>query len=146
MTKNKPSETSDKNSVKLSGPQQVLDFMDNLEHPLKGEIEEVRKIIISSSYTLSEHIKWNAPSYHIEGEDRITFNLHGKGFFRLIFHCGSKVKENVDIQHLIDDTTGILEWVTSDRAIVKFTSMRDVNAKEQELKKVITKWLEITVS
>ncbi|TQR19910.1 DUF1801 domain-containing protein [Psychrobacillus vulpis] len=145
MTKNnKPSETTDKKSVKWTGPQQVIEFMNNLDHPLKEEIEEVRKIILNANIIISEHIKWNAPSYHIEGEDRITFNLHGKGFFRLIFHCGSKVKDNVDVQHLIDDTTGILEWVAHDRAIAKFTSINDVKAKEQELKKVITIWLEIT--
>ncbi|MFX3673586.1 MAG: DUF1801 domain-containing protein [Paenisporosarcina sp.] len=138
--------TTNKKSMKLSDHQQVVDFMNNLEHPLKEEIEEVRKIILSANKLITEHIKWNAPSFRVENEDRITFNLHGKGFFRLIFHCGAKVKDNIGNEPLFDDTTGILEWVAGDRAIVKFTGMHDVKAKEKNLIEVISKWIEVTVS
>ncbi|GIN84229.1 hypothetical protein J6TS2_06150 [Heyndrickxia sporothermodurans] len=146
MTKNKkPSEKSAKKSMKLSGHQQVVEFMDNLEHPLKEEIEAVRKIILSANKQINEHIKWNAPSFQFENEDRITFNLHGTGYFRLIFHCGAKNKDNIGQENLFDDTTGILEWVAGDRAIVKFTDINDVKAKEKKLSEVITKWIEVTV-
>ncbi|MGE6260756.1 DUF1801 domain-containing protein [Heyndrickxia sporothermodurans] len=146
MTKNKkPLEKSAKKSMKLSGHQQVVEFMDNLEHPLKEEIEAVRKIILSANKQINEHIKWNAPSFQFENEDRITFNLHGKGFFRLIFHCGAKKKDNIGQENLFDDTTGILEWVAGDRAMVKFTDINDVKAKEKKLKEVIIKWIEVTV-
>ncbi|MEK5391377.1 DUF1801 domain-containing protein [Margalitia sp. FSL K6-0131] len=147
MTKSKtPSGKSAKKSMKLSGHQQVVEFMDNLEHPLKEEIEEVRKIILSANKQIKEHIKWNAPSFQVENEDRITFNLHGKGFFRLIFHCGSKKQVNIGQENLFVDTTGLLEWVAVDRAIVKFTDIDDVKAKEKKLTEVITKWIEITIS
>jgi hypothetical protein len=73
---------------------QVVDYMNNLEHPLKKEIEEVRKIILSANNQFTEHIKWNAPSFCINNEDRVTFNLQGKGYFRLIFLRGSKVKKD----------------------------------------------------
>lgn len=146
MTKNKkPSEKTAKKSMKLSGHQQVVEFMDNLEHPLKEEIEAVRKIILSADNRINEHIKWNAPSFQVENEDRITFNLHGKGFFRLIFHCGAKKKDTIGQENLFNDTTGILEWVAGDRAIVKFTDINDVKAKEKKLTEVITKWIEMTV-
>lgn len=146
MTTNKKFGKQQLKSMKLSGPQQVAEFMHNLKHPLKEEIEEVRKIILSTDGKITEHIKWNAPSFCVENEDRITFNLSGKGFFRLIFHCGAKVKDSANKEPLFVDTSGILEWVTGDRAIVKFTDKNDVIAKEEKLREVISKWIQVTVS
>ncbi|MED3573101.1 DUF1801 domain-containing protein [Cytobacillus praedii] len=130
-------------SKKLNGSEQVAEFMNNLIHPLKEEIEEVRKIILSTDDKITEHIKWNAPSFCYEGEDRMTFNLNGKGFFRLVFHCGAKVKERKTNKPLIIDPSGILEWKAADRAIIKFTDKNDVKVNEEKLKEVITKWLKV---
>lgn len=138
----KKTESAGKNSMKLSAQQQVVEYMDNLEHPLKKEIDEVRKIILSANNQLTEHIKWNAPSFVYKNEDRVTFNLHGKGYFRLIFHCGAKVKDIRGKGNLIEDDTGLLDWVAVDRAIIKFTDMNDVKAKQEKLVDVIAKWLE----
>jgi hypothetical protein len=145
MIKNKKLGKQKLESMKLSGPQLVEEFMHNLEHPLKEEIEAVRKIILSTDGKITEHIKWNAPSFCIENDDRITFNLNGKGFFRLIFHCGAKAKATANKEPLFVDTSGILEWVTGDRAIVKFIDKNDVIAKEEKLKEVISKWIQVTV-
>ncbi|MFD1396999.1 DUF1801 domain-containing protein [Kroppenstedtia eburnea] len=133
-------------SMNLSGHQQVVEYMNNLEHPLKKEIEEVRKIILSADPRLTEHIKWNAPSFCFENEDRVTFNLHGRGYFRLVFHCGAKVKDNSGNGPLFTHTTKLLDWVADDRAIIKFTDMNDVIAKKEKLTEVITKWIEATNS
>ncbi|MBA9086161.1 uncharacterized protein YdhG (YjbR/CyaY superfamily) [Fontibacillus solani] len=75
---------------KLDGHQQVVDYLNHLDHPLKKEIEEARRIILGVNEQISEHIKWNAPSFCFNGDDRVTFNLQGKGFFRIVFHCGDK--------------------------------------------------------
>lgn len=131
-----------KKSTKLSGHEQVLHFLNGLEHPLKQEIEAVRTIILEADADLTEHIKWNAPSFCMNGEDRITFHLQGKGFFRLVFHCGAKAKEKAETQRLIDDDSGLLDWVTNDRAIVKFSGMNEVEASRTKLAGVIAKWLE----
>jgi hypothetical protein len=107
---------------------QVVEYMNNLDHPLKKEIVEVRKIILSANNQFTEHIKWNAPSFCINNEDRMTFN--GKGYFRLVFHLGAKVKkDNIGKGPMFEDSTGLLDWVTGDSAIVKFTDMNDVKAK-----------------
>jgi hypothetical protein len=139
----KKTETTDKKPQKQSGHEQVVEFMTKLEHPLKKEIGEVRKIILSANENITEHIKWNAPSFCFENEDRVTLNLHGKGYFRLVFHCGAKVKNTVGKTPLFEDTTGLLDWVAGDRAIVNFT-MNDVKTKEEKLVEVITKWIEAT--
>lgn len=130
---------------KLSGSAQVAEFMNKLEHQMKDEIEDVRKIILSANDKITEHIKWNAPSFQYLDEDRITFHLHGKDNFQLIFHFGSKLKnrELGPNDRLIEDSSGVLEWKTADRAIMKFTDQHDVKAKEEKLREVITKWLEV---
>lgn len=131
-------------AAKRSGHEQVVEFMGHLEHPLKKEIEEVRTIILNADKRLTEHIKWNAPSFCLQDEDRVTFNLQGKGFFRLVFHCGAKVREQTGEGPLFEDPTGLLEWVTGDRAVVKFTDMNDVLAKKQKLEATIARWMEAT--
>ncbi|MBW7454197.1 DUF1801 domain-containing protein [Paenibacillus sepulcri] len=123
----------------LSGHQQVNEYMNNLEHPLKKEIEAVRTIILSADKQISEHIKWNAPSFCYGNEDRMTFNLHGKGFFRLVFHCGAKLKDGTAQKPMFEDATGLLDWAVSDRALVRFTDMNDVEAKKEKLVELVMK-------
>ncbi|MFD0674880.1 DUF1801 domain-containing protein [Cohnella sp. GCM10027633] len=134
------------NTEKLTGSEQVVAFMQKLEHPLKLEIEEVRKIILQSDSQITEHMKWNAPSFCILGEDRITFNFYGGNKFRLVFHCGAKKTANKENKgKLIADDSGLLEWAADDRATIAITSSDDLNEeKRNSLKVVITKWIEAT--
>src|SRR5690606_37835696 len=40
----------------------VTAFLDDMNHPLRDEIEYLRKIIMSTGLELSEGIKWNGPN------------------------------------------------------------------------------------
>ena len=133
-----------KSASKLTAQEQAAKFIENLNHPLKAEIEYARKIILETNCHLTEHIKWNAPSYCYHDDDRITFNLHGKDGFRLIFHCGSKVTEYAKGKPLFEDSTNLLEWVAGDRAVIKFRSMDEIEANKERLKQVVQKWIEVT--
>ncbi|CAH0117680.1 MULTISPECIES: DUF1801 domain-containing protein [unclassified Paenibacillus] len=130
-------------AAKRSDSELVAEFMKHLEHPLKREIEEVRQIIANAHPELKEHIKWNAPSFHYQGEDRVTFNLRSKDYLLLVFHCGAKVKKRAGKEPLFEDTTGLLEWAAADRATAKLYDMNDVIAKRDKLVQVIGKWLEV---
>ncbi|MGO4544710.1 DUF1801 domain-containing protein [Paenibacillus sp. 2TAB23] len=135
----------EKESKKIqTGHQQVVDFLSTLEHPLKKEVEEVRRIILSVNESITEHIKWNAPSFCYNQDDRITLNLQGKGFFRIIFHCGAKVKAISENERIINDKTGLLDWATNDRAIIKLTDWNDLQTKKEQLKEVAAAWLAAT--
>ncbi|GIO34619.1 MULTISPECIES: DUF1801 domain-containing protein [Paenibacillus] len=129
---------------KLTGQEQAEKFLSELNHPLKPEIEYVRNIIREANDQLSEHMKWNAPSYFIHGDDRITFNLHGKEGFRLIFHCGSKVTEHAKGKPLFEDSTELLEWLAGDRAAIRFRSLDEIELKKESLKQVVNKWIDVT--
>ena len=125
------------------GEKAVKEFLSQLQHPLKKEIEEIRKIIIKCDPEITEKIKWNAPSFCYDGDDRITFNLSGKGFIRLIFHCGVK-KKDVNIKKSFADDLGLLEWAANDRTVMKFTDMKDVKEKKESLTAFVKQWLKLT--
>lgn len=68
--------------------------------------------------------------------------LHPQDSIQLIFHRGAKVKDSKDF--VFNDSTGLLKWVTDDRAIVTLHEMKDVEAKKAALAKVVNEWMEST--
>ena len=125
------------------GTQQVRVFLEKLEHPMKDEILEARRVILAADDRLTEHIKWNAPSYCIGGDDRITFHLHGNGRFRLILHRGAKKKE-VPARRLLEDDTGLLEWAENDRAVITFRQGNMPGDWQDKLSRAVARWIEAT--
>lgn len=127
--------------LKRNGPEQVAAFFDELDHPLKEAMLSVRAIILASDDSITEHVKWKAPSFMHGGDDRITFNLHRDGRILLIFHRGAKVKDSNGTGRLFDDTTGMLDWLADDRASVAFGSVEEVLAKQDDLRKIVKMWI-----
>jgi hypothetical protein len=115
-------------------------FLRELNHPLRAEMERVRSIILAANPEITEHIKWKAPSFRFDGEDRVTFNLRAKDGIQLVFHRGAKVKAAKGFE--FKDATGLMEWVAADRALVKFKDMQDVKSKKAALTEVVKKWFE----
>lgn len=68
----------------------VTQFLDDLNHPLRKEIEQLRLIILGADPRLSENIKWNGPNFSFNGEDRITMRIHPSKQIQVIFHRGAK--------------------------------------------------------
>lgn len=124
--------------------EEVAEFIGNLDHPLKKGLEEVRKIILGTDEQITEHIKWKAPSFCFKGEDRVTFNLYKNECILLVFHKGAKGKESKGNGPFFEDTTGLLEWVSDERAVVKLYSLADVRAKKDMLKEVVHRWITLT--
>ena len=112
-------------------------LMGGLDHPLKEVIERLRTVILESNDRITEHVKWNAPSFCYAGEDRVTFRLFPADRVQLVFHRGSKVKDDADT-FAFDDETGLLRWVTGDRAVV---ALRDAEARQRDLVSVVNRWV-----
>ncbi len=73
----------------------VDEFVKDLEHPNKKGIETLRSLIKSVDSRICEGIKWNAPSYYIEGKDHFfTFKLHPPTSIQIVLHTGAKTKSN----------------------------------------------------
>src|SRR6218665_3438996 len=89
----------------------IEEFMNALGEDKRNQVEALRELIIRSKPELKEHIKWNAPSYVLNGEDRITFNLLNKeNVVKLVFHMGALRKENKKGQPIVADGSELIEW------------------------------------
>lgn len=116
-------------------------FFAALDHPLKDVMVLIRGIILGSQTGVTEHIKWNAPSFCHNGDDRITFNLHKPDQVLLVFHRGAKAKTMAGDGRLIDDTSGLLAWAANDRATVKFATLGEAKEAQATLRDVVRAWL-----
>ncbi|NOT04304.1 MAG: hypothetical protein HOP27_06860 [Anaerolineales bacterium] len=111
----------------VSRTDKVNEFLENLSHPLKAEVEAVRSIIKGVNKNINEEIKWRAPSFNYKGEYLVTFNLWEEKRIHLVFHNPqiSKVKSK------------ILEGDYKDRRMAYFADMKDVKAKKPMLEKAL---------
>jgi hypothetical protein len=121
---------------------EVSQFLSNLNHPLKNEIDQLRQIILSAEKSVEENIKWNGPNYTFLGEDRITMRVQpiSQKQIQLIFHRGAK-KQDQPKDNLIQDSSGILVWKEKDRAIATFKSIEEMENKRIALESIIQLWL-----
>lgn len=122
----------------------VDDFIKNTDHPLKKELIDLRQIIRESDKTLTEQIKWNAPSFCHNGDDRITFNLAKKDSVLLIFHRGARAKKMKFTKPILTKNVDLLEWPANDRAVMKFVTMDEVNTNKAKLRSIVKEWIKVT--
>ena len=106
---------------------QVDEFMDQLDHPFKAEVQMVREIIKNVNKDITEQVKWKAPTFSYQGEYLVTFNLWEKERIHLVFHNPmiSKVKSE------------ILEGDYDHRRMAYFSDENDIRAKKTTLEKVL---------
>src|SRR5205807_64638 len=118
----------------------VSAFLRELDHPLKAEIEAVRRIILGVSPEIREGIKWNAPSFRTT-EYFATINLRARDRIRLILHTGARVKADATTGMPIADPAGLLEWLAKDRCLVTLADGKDLEARRAALEAIIRKWI-----
>ena len=123
----KAGKTLRKKGSPVSRTDKVDEFLENLSHPLKAEVEALRSIIKGVNKNINEEIKWVAPSFNYKGEYLVTFNLRDTKRIHLVFHNPkiSKVKSS------------ILEGDYVDRRMAYFADMKDVKAKRSLLEKAL---------
>jgi hypothetical protein len=122
----------------------VDDFLKTNQHSLKKELAELREIISKTEPSLTEHIKWNAPSFCHNGDDRITFNLSKPNAILLIFHRGAKAKKLTLKSPLLKVNSELLDWPSPDRAVMKFTSMAEITSLKRKLSTIVKDWIAVT--
>jgi hypothetical protein len=107
---------------------------------LKQGVQQLRVAILHSNEQITEHVKWKAPSFCYNGEDRVTFRLHPGDRIQLIFHRGAKVRTDSG-EFTFEDSTGLLKWLANDRAVVTLDDMTDVEVKQAELVDLANRWV-----
>lgn len=119
----------------------VAEILDDLSPDKRKQVEALRDIIMVSG-SVSEHVKWNSPSYVHDNEDRITFNLHGSDI-KILIHMGATRKEDKNGKPILDDATGIVTWSSDIRGIISFKNMDDISTKRLEFIDVLKRWLAV---
>jgi hypothetical protein len=131
-------------NVAKTDSEQVADHISKLDPSIRPTIEFLRKVILKTDNLIGERIKWNNPSFYYTGEmeefdpkeyrrEIIVFNLL-KNRIMLVFPSGAKVS----------DKSGFLTGDFKDsRRVVVFRNFADVKARQNKLKEVIAKWLDL---
>lgn len=123
---------------------EVTNFLDNLNHPFRKEIEQLRNYVLSVNTLLTENVKWNGPNYCFDSEDIITMRIHPPTKqVQLIFHRGAK-KQAQPKDKLITSRSKLLVWKENDRAIVTFKNMQDIENGKGELTEIVAEWISKT--
>ncbi|MDQ3442444.1 MAG: dihydrofolate reductase family protein [Chloroflexota bacterium] len=110
-----------------------------VHHPLKDDIVRLRATILASNPHITEQVKWKAPSFCIDGDDRVTFRLPPRGGLQLVLHRGVKVRDATGFTFL--DDTGLMEWA-ADRAIIRLADSAHVRARESLVVTLVHQWMD----
>lgn len=123
----------------LKRDNEVTVFLDAITAAKRSEIDYLRDLILSCAAELEETVKWNAPNYKYQSEDRLTMRITSSKV-QLVFHRGAKEKD-LPAEHLIQDEFGLLEWKTNDRAVIALSNIEDIKRHEMQLIELIKRWL-----
>src|SRR5262245_17735486 len=115
-------------------------FMAELAHPCKAEIQSLRKIIVGAHPSITEGVKWNAPSFRTT-EYFATTHLRAKSGVVLVLHLGAKVRALPDGGVAIEDPAGMLKWLGKDRAMVEFRDAGEITSGKVALQALIRQWI-----
>lgn len=122
----------------------VTNLLNSLNHPLRMEIEQLRRLILNVRKDIVENIKWNGPNYTVGGEDRISIKVQPKNDFHLILHRGSKVLPQPD-KKILDREYQCLIWKSNDRAVASFQDISSFQKAKAELPDLVEEWLSKTL-
>ena len=121
----------------------VDEYMEQLTHPLKAVVFELRQAIKDSQSELTEHIKWNSLSFYYNGvlnyenakeytRDALVVNSANPKYILFIFPSG----------HIIEHPPKELEGNYADgRRMVKISSDEEFYAKNEALHESICGWI-----
>lgn len=123
-----------------SGSAAVDSYLAELDHPLKDGVVTLRAAILSADDAITEHIKWNAPSFCYAGQDRITFRLRPGDRLQLIFHRGAKVRSDA-ADFVFADPSGLLTWLSPDRGMIDFEDLDAVEAHKATVIGLVQRWV-----
>ncbi|MDB5505985.1 MAG: hypothetical protein JWR75_623 [Devosia sp.] len=117
---------------KLTDADKVIAYMAAFTSPLLPAVEALRAAIKSAGPALAERIKWNAPSYHLDGLDMAAMNFHDPAAIRLVM---------VYPKGLPAASHGLLEGSYPDRRLAYFRSLAEVRSNRDAIVAIVGDWL-----
>ena len=118
----------------------VEDFLTNLDHPRLEDIRRIRTALVAGDAELGERIKWNAPSFGHDGNDRVTFRLQPGDRFEVVLHRGVQKRDD---PFTFDDPDHLITWAANDRGTTIVPSQL-TDPDEERLVALMRRWLRAT--
>jgi hypothetical protein len=118
----------------------VDEFLADLTHARKSDVLQIRSAILESDPELTESVKWNAPNFIFNGEDRITFRLQPHDRVDLILHRGAKKRSDSDL-FVFEDTSGLITWAARDRGVISFAQGAALNTTLEKCLPTLNAWV-----
>ncbi|WP_309629593.1 DUF1801 domain-containing protein [Brevundimonas sp.] len=122
--------------------QNVDALVSTLSEPSRGAMTVLRRLVAGSHPDVTEHVKWNGPSFVIDGDDRISLGVARGGAVRAVLHRGAKVKSTEGF--VFEDETGLVKWAALDRGVVTFADAAEVEAAAEPIKALCRRWFDAT--
>jgi hypothetical protein len=124
---------------KSATPADVDAFLAALAHPQDATVRRLRAAIRAADPRIGEDIKWNAPSFHVDGRHFATMQLRRADSVLLVLHLGAGKRALA--KDAIDDPQGLLTWLGADRATLSFAGPAEVGARTDALQAVLKQWM-----
>jgi len=115
-------------------------FRNTLDPDTLGMIDRLRAIVSAANPDLVERIKWNAPSFAIGDDDRITLDVERKGGLRLVLHRGAKPRRDVGFS--FDDVDGLADWPSADRGVIVWRNLAAIDQMTPALILLCRRWIQ----
>ena len=113
-------------------------FLDSLEHAELAGIRSLRAAIVAADERIVEHIKWNAPSFGLGGDDLVTMRLAPRDAFQLVFHRGVAKQAGAVT---VADPDGLLVWRSADRAVADIRTSTRAAELEPAIVALVRAWI-----
>ena len=105
-------------------------------------VTRLRALALAAAPDVTEQIKWDAPSFCVDGDDRITLGIERKGGVRAVLHRGAKVRDASDFA--FDDPDKLAKWPAADRGVMQFANTEALDGKAAAVGALFERWLAAT--
>ena len=113
-----------------------------LAHPHESAILSIRAAVLTADSRIAEEVKWNAPSYHLDGAHFATFHLRSKAGVQLVLHLGAKPRAKATVRSEVSDPEGLLEWKSADRATLTVRDAQHAARAAPALTGIVRRWIQ----
>ena len=124
---------------KAAAPADAGALLAALAHPQDATLQRLRIAIRATDPRIGEAIKWNAPSFHVEGRHFATMQLRRPDVVRLILHLGTQKRSPP--AGAIADPDGLLTWLAPDRALLEFRDAAELEARQAAVVALVRQWM-----
>ena len=104
-------------------------WFDAFDHPLKDAMRRVRETILDADDRMDECIKWETPTFTLEG-NLMSFNPRAKAHVSLLFHTGATIPGNHPR----------LEGGGATARYMKIEDVADAESARPDLEAVVAAW------